>query len=481
MGRVKLVFGIMAVITIALIASLGLSAYHHMGEMDSGMFQAVYRKSLGTKLDSCNLCHTGGSYVDSKGKTVVLGSCQWCHYKYGYDGSGDIKETLNAYGVAYQDNGRNAAAIRKIKKLDSDGDGFTNDAEIRAGSFPGDANDTPTKVYAPSVVYSRQELEAMPQHTQFMLMNTHKSGDFYTEYSGVTMGTLLETARISDTATNIKVFAPDGWSQYHPLEPDPDPLAYHVNGIYPVATYHYTTTADAVLNPEYGWCDYSSPANAAFLDGDTITVTNGLRMILAIRRDGSYLTPGVLTSSNKLDGEGPFRVVPPQKIAGPPDQASTSLRQDVIWPFNAAWDHNAGYSTRSATIIKIEPLPPGTTDINTYEAGWGYVDTAKVVIYGNIISTVSINGGAGCTTDRTVSLTLNPPGTPEEMYISDKGVIPRRSMAYAGSTQWKLKGPKGRKSVNVWFKTGETVQGPFSSSIYFDQTCPTTQAAKVSQ
>jgi len=483
MGRIRLVFGLLAVITIVLIASLGLSAYHHMGEKDSESFLAVYKgKVAGTKLDSCNLCHTGGSYVDPKGKTVTLGSCQWCHYKYGYDGSGDIKATLNAYGAAYNDNGRNKAAIRKIKKLDSDGDGFSNDAEIRAKSFPGDASDTPTKVYAPAVVYSRQELEAMPQHTQFMLMNTHKSGDFYTEYSGVTMETLLATAGISDTATNIKVFAPDGWSQYHPLEPDPDPLAYHVNGTYPVATYHYTTTADAVLNTVFGWCDYSSPANAQFIDGEPITVTNGLRMLLAIKRDGAYLTPGVLTSSNKLDGEGPFRVVPPQKVEGPPDIASTSdYSQTAYWPFNASWDHNAGYSTRSATIIKVEPLPPGTTDINTYEAGWGYVDTAKIVVYGNIIRTVSINGDAGCTTDRTVALILNPPGTPEQMFISSKGTIPRRSIPYAASTQWKLKGLKGRKAVNVWFKTGETVQGPYSSSIYLDKTCPTAQTAKTSQ
>lgn len=84
----------------------------------------------------------------------------------------------------------------------------------------------------------------MPQHTQFMPMNTNKSGDFYNEYSGVTMETLLSNARISDTATNIKVFAPDKCSQFHPLEPDPDPLAYHLNGEYPVATYHYISLHD---------------------------------------------------------------------------------------------------------------------------------------------------------------------------------------------------------------------------------------------
>ena len=45
-------------------------------------------------------------------------------------------------------------------------------------------------------------------------------------------------------------------------------------------------------------------------------------MMLAFKRDGEYLTPGVLNSQNKLDGEGPFRVVPPQKNPGWPDQRS---------------------------------------------------------------------------------------------------------------------------------------------------------------
>jgi hypothetical protein len=35
-------------------------------------------------------------------------------------------------------------------------------------------------------------------------------------------------------------------------------------------------------------------------------------------------------------------------------------------------------------MIKVMPLPPGTTDINTLEAGWPYVDEEKIVIYGSI-------------------------------------------------------------------------------------------------
>jgi hypothetical protein len=50
-------------------------------------------------------------------------------------------------------------------------------------------------------------------------------------------------------------------------------------------------------------------------------------------------------------------------------------------------DHNAGACSKSATIIKVEPLPPGTTDIDVLEAGWSYVDNDKVIIYGAIDGT----------------------------------------------------------------------------------------------
>ena len=471
MKRTRAISVVVAMGFVLMVALVCYAAYHHQGESDSKRFLTVYPNMKGTKLDSCNLCHSGGSYVDSKGKTVTLGSCQWCHYSYGYDGSGDITGTLNPYGVAFRDNGRNAAAVRAIRKLDSDGDGFTNEEEIKAGRFPGDATDDPTKVYAPAVVYTRAQLEAMPQHTQFLLMNTSKSGDYYAQYSGVTVQDLLTDARISDTATNIKVISPDGFSQFHSLEPDAS--YYHVNGTYPEATFHYTTTADTSLYPAPdGWCDYSAPSVAGRNDGDVITVPNGLRLILALRREGAYLTPGVLTSANKLDGEGPFRVVPPQKVEGPPDQASTAANQAVAWPYNAAWDHNAGSSTRSATIIKVEPLPAGTTDINLLEAGWAYVDSAQLVIYGNIARGISINNDAGCTTSSKVSLTLNPTTVPEKMVISNgKSKAYGRTLPYAGSAQWNLGLGKGMKEVRVWFKTGKTFVGPFSSSIYVAKSC----------
>lgn len=385
MRRTIMIVG-MLFLTGGLMPPLAFSAYHHAGEADAPNFLAVYPDKAGTKLDNCALCHCGGMQGKKK-----LGSCQWCHYKYGYDQSGDILATLNTYGRAYLDSGRTTAALQAIQDLDSDSDGYSNLAEIQACRYPGDPADDPSKVPAPFRVYTKAQLAAMPQHTQFLLMNTSKSGDFYAAYGGVSMKALLDDAGITSDASNIQVFAPDGWAQFHPLEYDPAPNMYHVYGTmpgqsyqYPPATYFYDVQADIATNPATGWCDYSAPSCSGRNHGDPITVTDGLMAILALSRDGADLTPGVLNPQNKLDGEGPFRVVVPQTVVGPPDQASTSPAQDVLWPYNASWDHNAGACSRTATIIKVEPLPAGTTDIDVLEAGWAYVDQAKIVVYGAI-------------------------------------------------------------------------------------------------
>ena len=383
------------------------AAYHHAGENDSDNFLAVYPSKADTKLDSCTLCHRGGSY--EKGdppdtKTIYLGSCQWCHRTYGYDGSGNIAETMNAYGLAYEAAGRNAPAVSAINSLDSDGDGHANAQEIAATTFPGDDGDYPGLTPAPYRVYTLAQLEALGAHTQFLLMNTSRSGDFYAEYTGVPMKKLLDDAGVSAEATGVTVYAPDGWDQTHPLEYDADLDSYHVYGNtpgesyqYPPATYYWDADADRdeEFNPDCGWCDYSAPSCFGRSHGTNIVVNGGLKAILAYKREGAYLEPGVLNTENKLDGEGPFRMVVPQKYPNAPDQSSKAEGEctAVTWPYVYEWDHNAGSCSKSATIIRVEPLPEGMTDIDILEAGWAYVDQKKIIIYGAIDNTDSNENG----------------------------------------------------------------------------------------
>jgi len=72
-------------------------------------FETQYPAAVGTRIDACTLCHT----------TVPQ---------------------LNPYGTAFQGAGHEFAPI---ESADSDGDGFSNLAEITALSFPGDPADTP--------------------------------------------------------------------------------------------------------------------------------------------------------------------------------------------------------------------------------------------------------------------------------------------------------------------------------------------------
>jgi len=60
-------------------------------------------------------------------------SCTVCHISGGFD--------TNSYGTAYMDSGHSFSAI---ESADSDGDTYTNIAEINAGTYPGDVTSKPT-------------------------------------------------------------------------------------------------------------------------------------------------------------------------------------------------------------------------------------------------------------------------------------------------------------------------------------------------
>ena len=231
---------ILFIIWLLIPATAGIAAYHHKsGQQDSDNVLDVYPGLEGTKLDNCALCHTGGTYENHQGRTIELGSCQWCHHSYGYDGSGDIDNTLNPYGKDYKDSGRSTQALKDIENLDSDGDNYLNIEEIEAHTYPGNPDDHPGLAMPPFRIYTRAQLEALGQHTQFLLLNTTRSGDSYDQFTGVPLKVLLDDAGILNTATEIEVFAPDGYSRTHPLHFDENVNMYHVYGDMPNKTYQY--------------------------------------------------------------------------------------------------------------------------------------------------------------------------------------------------------------------------------------------------
>ena len=75
---------------------------------------------------------TAGSHIDPN-------TCSTCHTSV---------PSLNSYGAAYKAAGRNPAALAAIESADSDGDGFSNLAEIVAFTYPGNAADHPVAATA---------------------------------------------------------------------------------------------------------------------------------------------------------------------------------------------------------------------------------------------------------------------------------------------------------------------------------------------
>lgn len=92
------------VVLIGIPGTLAFSSY-------LGSFNAQYN-TANTRLDTCGVCHTDPA------------------------GGG----ARNPYGIDYANNGRSFTAI---ETFDSDGDGFSNLAEINALTFPGDPKDFP--------------------------------------------------------------------------------------------------------------------------------------------------------------------------------------------------------------------------------------------------------------------------------------------------------------------------------------------------
>jgi hypothetical protein len=279
--------------------------------------------------------------------------------------------------------------------LDSDVDGYVNSVEIQALTFPGDVKDHPGLVPAPAVGMNLERLLKLPDYSEFLLLNTSKETDFYARYRGVKIMDLLKYAGVSKNALGITVFSPDGYSKSFPIDvADPqDPkygIQYDVMGPYPYGTY-------------YGGLDFVDYGviPRCIEDGDRIP--DKLYMLLAYMRDGDPLTPGKINPKTlKLDGEGPYRLIPPQKIAGRPDRASTAKPVGDGWDYDSNKDHNAGPSVRTVAAIRVDPRPDGTTDFNWNEGGWNLVDHAKLVIYGainprtySVVGKVSDTSGEG--------------------------------------------------------------------------------------
>jgi hypothetical protein len=358
----------------------------HENDFDIHYFVNAYPDTVGTRLDDCQTCHQGGSFTYDASptpRTVSFNACDYCHmiihpHDPGYNEPqpASFDETLNPFGQAYMDGGRNQDAFAAIADKDSDGDGYTNAEEIAALRYPGDPSSMPGQELAPSRVFTYEELAALPQHEQLMLANSHKQEfDNYAIYTGVRVIDLLLEVDVDDPAfEGITVIAPDGYLK--------DFSADQIRTQYPAGLF-YAGLDTATLGTECGFVLYPDSLPPGLTDGGEIPGQQWLT--LAIQRDGLDMDPSNLdVTSGKINGEGPYRIAVPQLTPGMPDRGlsySPTTCNDGH-DYDDASDHNAGAMVRGVIAIRVNPLPAGYEDFDYQNGGWAFIDSRELLVYG---------------------------------------------------------------------------------------------------
>jgi len=355
----------------------------HESDVDMAGFIRQYSGAAGTRLDDCQTCHRGG--VEGTDTAREYSPCSYCHlivfpnarYKTGVPK--DYEATLNGYGLAYKKAGRAFEAFAAIAGLDSDADGHRNGAEIADLRNPGDPASRPGLPLAPTMSFGWDEIRKLPVHSQFMLMNkTTQRLDEYVTYKGVRIIDLLAAAKVHLTGvTGITVFAPDGYSTDYSLE--------DINTPFPQGFYYDGPLA--FDDPDRTLLERPAAVPPGVKNGRRIPGTPWL--LLAYEREGALLDPSSYEqSTGRLAGEGPYRLVKPQRelkgdpaMPGRPDRSVNAKKFGDGWDFSSRIDHNAGAGARGACVIRINPMPEGYEEYD-WKNGWPLIGEKKVVIYG---------------------------------------------------------------------------------------------------
>lgn len=348
----------------------------HEIDLDTNNFVNVYPDTVGKRLDDCQTCHRAG--IEGTDTDRVYNSCDYCHLlefpnpRYETGVPGDFADTLNAYGLAYLGAGRTREAIFAIRNEDADGDGYTNQEEILSNRYPGDASSTPGQILAPMIEISLEDILAMESHSQFMLMNTTKQQfDDYVTYQGIRLEYLLVAAGVDlHGAEGITVYAPDGFGKDFSME--------EMEMGYPKGTFYMTPDFP---DPEMELVNY--PDTLPDRVQDQMPIPDSLYLMLATHRDGALLDTAYYDSeSGKLEGEGPYRLVMPQKVPSRPDRGLRYPEYGDGWDFQDDFDHNAGSCVRGACVIRVNPMPAGMEEFD-WKNGWSLITDKKVIIYGH--------------------------------------------------------------------------------------------------
>jgi hypothetical protein len=357
----------------------------HENDGDINAFVNAYPHVVGTRLDDCQTCHTGGEIADDQGQTSQLNPCTYCHLIPYPDAAvvagapADYQATLNPYGRQYDRSGRSEEALRSIEGNDSDGDSFDNATEIAQLRYPGDADSKPGQPAATIRTFSWEELTALADHEQFLLLNSHKQQfDVYASYRGVRVATLLEAAGADlSQATGATFFAPDGYTI------DVDVRA--ITEPFPPGIYYAGLDPGGFADPGQGFVQYPPDETqpAGLVDGEAIPGEPWL--LVGYERDGLPLDASYLDAvTGRLNGEGPYRSVVPQGTPGAPDRGSnfSPSGYDDGYDYDDSKDHNAGSCVRGLVAIRVNPMPAGYEEFDWKNGGYSLVDKQQLIVYG---------------------------------------------------------------------------------------------------
>jgi hypothetical protein len=355
------------------------SAYKgHADDRDVNAVLAAYPALKGGPADSCATCHVGGRVKRiSPGEGMrTENHCDYCHAVFVRDKK-DVRETLNRFGRAYLDAGRNAAAVTGLAAKDSDGDGASNEAELKAGTSPGDASSSPSLPLARSrtvAVAALKTLAPVVDQVSFLNSTKSRSGDAYTDFRGLVLADLLQAIGLAESAESVDLLSVDGYERTFTLA--------ELRKAWPQGV-----PAMGLAKAELGACGWVTYASRRLEAGRPLAPA---RILLAFEENGQVLEKArIEPETGRILGKGPLRAVVPQFVAAPPDLPQTadpacSAKVAAEHRFHEEYDHNAGASQSAVVAIRVKPLPKGTRDIDWQTAAARLLANEEVVIFGAI-------------------------------------------------------------------------------------------------
>jgi hypothetical protein len=353
---------------------------------------------VGTRLDDCKTCHTGGNVTRTSDlKVLWKDACVYCHYipfpptdpeEKVNDGPTAYVQTLNPYGLDYLNAGRDGSALRKIAVLDSDTDGFSNLEEIKDLRYPGNPNSFPGQPLCPMLTVTLAEIKKMPAHTQFMLANTSsQQWDFYATYTGVKLKDLFAELGVDLTgATGVDILAPDGFGPSFTLD--------DINLQFPQHRFFPGFGVDP-LGTDCGFVEYPTETYGY---GYGEVITDEQWHLLAYERDGLPLEPSYPDfTSGKIGGEGPLRnAYPPYNFTEDAmNQPDCGKNADTVacplcapaglWKYDGSKAHNAPKMVKGTVALAIQPMP-ACEEPDILSGGWSLIEDEELIIYGHNIA-----------------------------------------------------------------------------------------------